>query len=216
MKDYYSILECTPMSTRDEIKRNFRRLAQQFHPDKNAENAYATARFHDIKEAYETLTQPAKKNAWLQERWLQQVMNKHVGEVAPLTPYLILGKVLQLEKYMSAADIFRMDQFGMIAKMEDLLSEENRDCLRTFNEPEVNRRIISHLISSARSFPFPLLQGFIEKLELAAGDDQESHQYILQFKKDLKARHKKESYTLPLILLVTTIICLIIYVAGKQ
>ncbi len=63
MKDYYSILECTPMSTRDEIKRNFRRLAQQFHPDKNADDAYATARFHDIKEAYETLTQPCKKRS---------------------------------------------------------------------------------------------------------------------------------------------------------
>lgn len=61
MKDYYAILECTPMSTRDEIKRRYRKLAQQFHPDKNQDDKYAESRFHDIKEAYETLTQPAKK-----------------------------------------------------------------------------------------------------------------------------------------------------------
>ncbi len=216
MKDYYSILECTQMSSRDEIKRNFRRLAQQFHPDKNANDAYATARFHDIKEAYETLTQPVKKEAWLQERWLQQVMHTHMGETAPLTPYLILDKVLKMEKYLSAADIFRMDQFGMSRKMEDLLSEENLECLRRFNEPDVNRTIVRHLIASARVFPLPLLKGLITRLESLAGNDPESRENILRLKNYLASKHKKEKYTLPLIVGATIIICMVIYFAGRQ
>ena len=216
MKDYYSILECTPMSTRDEIKRNFRRLAQEFHPDKNADDAYATARFHDIKEAYETLTQPAKKDAWLQERWLQQVMHKHKGDVEPLSPYFILDKVLKMERYLSAADIFRMDQFGMTRKMEEMLSEENLECLRKFNEPDVNRTIIRHLISSARAFPMPLLKGLVARLESLAGNDPESRENIRQFRNYMASRHKKEKYTLPLIIAATIVICMIIYFAGKQ
>jgi curved DNA-binding protein CbpA len=216
MKDYYSILECTPMSTRDEIKRNYRRLAQQFHPDKNADDIYATARFHDIREAYETLTQPEKKNAWLQERWLRQAMNKHMGESVTLTPYLILDKVLKTEKYMSAADIFRMDQFGMIKQLTGLISDENRECLLNFNEPEVTKTIIRHLLASAHPFPLSMLKEFMEKLELLAKDDPESRSAIQQFRKALVSRQNRERYTLPLILLATIIICVIIYFSAKR
>ncbi len=216
MKDYYSILECTPMATREEIKRNFRRLAQQFHPDKNADSAYAAARFHDIKEAYETLTQPAKKNAWLQERWLQQVMHQHLGETEPLTPYLILDRVLKTEKYMSAADSFRMDHYGMAKKLEELISGENLDCLQKFNETEINRTIIRHILSSARPLPLNLLQGFIENLEILAGEDAESKENIRHFKKTLRDRENKEKYTLPLIVMATILICVIIYLVGRQ
>ncbi len=119
-----------------------------------------------------------------------------MGETAPLTPYLILDKVLKMEKYLSAADTFRMDQFGMTRKMEDLLSQENLECLRRFNEPDVNRTIIRHLISSARVFPLPLLKGLITRLESLAGNDPESRENIRQLKKYLASKHKKEKYTL--------------------
>jgi molecular chaperone DnaJ len=204
------------MSDRDEIKRNYRRLAQKFHPDKNSDDPYSTARFNDIREAYETLTQPAKKNAWLQERWLQQVMNRHVGETAPLTPYLILDKVLKTEKYISTADIFRIDSHGMIQQLEALISDENLECLRKFNEPEVNRTIILHLISSAYPFPMSQLKEFTSKLELLAADDAESRSVIHQFRKTLISRQSKERYTLPMILLATIFICLVIYFTAKR
>ena len=204
------------MSDRDEIKRNYRRLAQKFHPDKNSDDAFAAARFHDIREAYETLTQPAKKNAWLQERWLHQVMNRHVGETAPLTPYLILDKVLKTEKYISTSDFFRIDRHGMIQQLEALLSDENRECLLKFNELEMNRTIIRHLISSAYPFPMSFLKEFNRRLELLAGDDPESRSAIHQFKKTLISRQIKEKYTLPLILLATIFICLVIYFSARR
>ena len=216
MKDYYTILECSPSSTRDEIKRNFRRLAQQYHPDKNAGDAYATARFHDIREAYETLTQPAKKNAWLQERWLQQVMNTAIGETEPLTPYLILDKVLKTEKYIATSDSFRMDYLRMATVLEELISTENRNCLLTFNELEVNRTIVRRLISTAKPFPLHFLGKFIHYLEQFTAGDLESYQCVQQFKKQLRLKHNWEIIKIPLILLFTLIICLIIYSVGKQ
>lgn len=216
MKDYYSILECGPMSTRDEIKRNYRRLAQLYHPDKHSGDVYATARFHDIKEAYETLTQPAKKNAWLEERWLNQFMNIRKGETAPLTPYLLLDKTLKLDKLVSTADSFRMDRYGMVTKMENMLSAENIECLKNFNEPDINRTIVNRLLHTARSFPLPMLGKFLEKLNELAETDQDSTQKILAFKKEMKRRHQKQQYLMPVILLVTLLICLLIYVSGRQ
>ena len=63
LKDYYTILELEPSATLPEIKKAYRRLALQYHPDINPNDSYAAAQFVEIKEAYETLTIPAKKNS---------------------------------------------------------------------------------------------------------------------------------------------------------
>lgn len=61
MKDYYSILGVTQNSTEDEIRRNYRKLAMRFHPDRNPDDPAAEERFKEIAEAYGVLTDPKKK-----------------------------------------------------------------------------------------------------------------------------------------------------------
>lgn len=58
MKNYYSILGVTPDSSDAEIKSAYRKLARKYHPDVNP---YGTARFKDITEAYETLSDAKKR-----------------------------------------------------------------------------------------------------------------------------------------------------------
>lgn len=60
--DYYKILEIQKTATDDEIKRAYRRLALQHHPDKN-KNADSET-FKQIQEAYETLSDPQKRQAY--------------------------------------------------------------------------------------------------------------------------------------------------------
>jgi len=61
-QDYYDLLGIDPSATQAEIKRAYRQLAHQFHPDKNPGNPLATEKFRRITEAYEIL-QDAKKRA---------------------------------------------------------------------------------------------------------------------------------------------------------
>lgn len=61
MKDYYKILGVNKASKPSEIKKAYRKLALQYHPDKNPDNPEAEAKFRDIAEAYETLSDPTKK-----------------------------------------------------------------------------------------------------------------------------------------------------------
>jgi curved DNA-binding protein CbpA len=215
MKDYYAILGCTPMSTREEIRRNYRKLAHEFHPDKNPGDNYAESRFHDIKEAYETLTQPARKEAWLQERWLRQVYHESLGESEPLTPYSILNKVLKLDKYVSSQDIFRMDQHTISEQILNMVSEENINCLLHFKEYDINRTIIQYLLSSATPIALYRLNTLWPKLEKIAGNDPSLLHDIRRFRTNKKSREQKEKWTLPIVLVVTLIICLIIFIAGK-
>jgi curved DNA-binding protein len=62
-KDYYKVLDVDRGATADEIKRAYRKLARQFHPDVNKEST-AEAKFKEIGEAYEVLGDVEKRAAY--------------------------------------------------------------------------------------------------------------------------------------------------------
>jgi molecular chaperone DnaJ len=62
-RDYYEVLGVSRNATEDEVKRAFRRLAKQYHPDANKEQG-AEARFVEVNEAYEVLSDPQKRAAY--------------------------------------------------------------------------------------------------------------------------------------------------------
>jgi molecular chaperone DnaJ len=64
MKDYYSILGIDQNASPDEIKKSYRKLAVQYHPDKNPDNKEAEDKFKEISEAYEVLSDSNKKNEY--------------------------------------------------------------------------------------------------------------------------------------------------------
>jgi hypothetical protein len=56
-KDYYKVLGVDPEATPEQIKSAYRRLARKFHPDLNPKKQSAEARFKEVQEAYEALSQ---------------------------------------------------------------------------------------------------------------------------------------------------------------
>ena len=63
-RDYYEILQVERNATEDELKKAYRKLAVQFHPDKNHGNKEAEERFKEINEAYQVLSDPQKRSAF--------------------------------------------------------------------------------------------------------------------------------------------------------
>lgn len=61
MKNYYKILGVKLSATKDEIKKMYRKLALQFHPDKNPNNKEAEEKFKEINEAHENLSDDTKR-----------------------------------------------------------------------------------------------------------------------------------------------------------
>ena len=65
-KDYFQVLGVQRSDDTDTIKRAFRKLARQYHPDVNPGDRAAEAKFKEISEAYEVLSDPEKRRKYEQ------------------------------------------------------------------------------------------------------------------------------------------------------
>ena len=63
-KDYYSILGVSKSATADEIKKAYRKLALQHHPDRNKGDKVAEGKFKEVTKAYEVLSDPQKRQTY--------------------------------------------------------------------------------------------------------------------------------------------------------
>lgn len=63
-RDYYEVLGVQRSATPDELKKVFRKLAMQHHPDKNPGDKKAEERFKEVSEAYEVLSDEQKRKAY--------------------------------------------------------------------------------------------------------------------------------------------------------
>ncbi len=74
MKDYYALLEIEFGATEEEIRKAYRRLVKEYHPDHN-DDPQAARKFIEITEAYETLTDPVRRREY-DRQYLQMLKQK--------------------------------------------------------------------------------------------------------------------------------------------
>ena len=63
-RDYYEVLGVPRSASADDVKKAYRRLAMQYHPDRNQGDKAAEAKFKEISEAYEILSDPGKRRQY--------------------------------------------------------------------------------------------------------------------------------------------------------
>ena len=62
--DYYEVLGVSKQATQDEIKKAYRKLALEYHPDRNPDSSDAEAKFKEINEAHAVLSDPQKRQSF--------------------------------------------------------------------------------------------------------------------------------------------------------
>src|SRR5438477_1474283 len=63
-RDYYEVLGVAKEAGEEDIKRAYRKLAMQYHPDRNVGDEAAASRFKEAAEAYDVLSSPDKRQRY--------------------------------------------------------------------------------------------------------------------------------------------------------
>lgn len=184
-----------------------------YHPDKNNNDPYALARFTEIKEAYEVLTNPQKKELYLQDRWLYKASGKKVGEELITAP-AVLVKCLELNKQIATMDIHRMNYKGVADRIATLLNDDTISILLDQKETDVLASIVANMLKSIQPFPYAAAKPVARQLlKLSAHlPDWEKH---IQQQMQQKEQQEKWNWLNPLLIVMLTIaLCLLIYFMG--
>src|SRR5688572_29894216 len=64
MRDLYETLGVSKGASQDEIKKAYRKLARQYHPDRNPDDTAAEDRFKEVQQAYDVLSDPKKRKEY--------------------------------------------------------------------------------------------------------------------------------------------------------
>lgn len=210
LKDYYGILNIKSSATLADIKKAYRLLALQYHPDKNNNDFNAQIRFAEIKEAYEILTNPAKKEYYLQQRWYNQSLGKRKMQTE-ISPFGVLQQALDMERYVAGLDIFRMDSGGLKDYILELLSSDTIEKLKHFNDTTVNLEIVKAVLRASHPLPKSLMEEVMNRLRILAATSEQALQLI----EKQQARHPESTtnnntHYLSLSLLQPFFVCLFI------
>lgn len=213
-KDYYKILGLPPSATLPEIKTAYRRLAHQFHPDKNANDLYAAAQFEIIKEAYEVLSNPSKKEYYLQQRWYDQSMAKK-QTTTTTTPISILKQLLELDRYVSKLDVYRMDKDGLYQYLVHLLSDDTITMLNKFEDKSVNNSIIDTALKSLSHISYKKAQPMLATLRKIKVDDSVDAAFVA-YSRHAKMAHAWNKFRTWAIIIIVIVLCILIYIVSSM
>jgi hypothetical protein len=165
LQDFYAILKITPQASLDEIKLAYRKLAKQFHPDIVGNDIEKQVHFAQIKLAYETLSNPAQRQQYVEKRWLYKSEGKDFENYKPITVASIVIDFLALEKEAYYTDFSRINESYFTAKISLLFSETNCSILQNAKDVTANNTIIDVIIKLIPSLPLTFLPICVSKLK---------------------------------------------------
>jgi hypothetical protein len=94
MKDFYYILGTDINCTSNDIREAYRKLSKKFHPDLNENDHYFESRFKEIREAYETLSDPARRSSY--DAALKKAKPYPIGEASKKLPFRFKTKYIDI------------------------------------------------------------------------------------------------------------------------
>ena len=213
MKNYYKTLGVKPTATLQEIKKAYRGLAMQYHPDKNPDLEYAEARFKEIQEAYSVLSHPAKRVTYDDDCWMAGI-NKNTRDAVIVTPSWLLDVSIKLNESLRKMDSYRISHRSLQEYILLIVTDAHLGILLKYNERETNEAIVKELLLALDFLDYKYITSVTDRLNIVARDNSKLHSAISAY---ASGRNKEDVQRrlFPFIVLAVTIaMCLLMYFYG--
>ena len=211
LKDYYSILELSPASTVDDVKKAYRRLALQFHPDKNPGDTIAAAIFTDAAEAYKVLGDADARKRYNYERYLiaEEEYKRPVETIETL-----IERIENLNASLKTTDPFRLNKNALLYAIQQLMPD---DMLLL---PGTNKILLQQFLQQVSIAAAYLSTHQTKQLIELMQPLYAEHEWLQRtFNMLLQQQHKQErweKYKVVLAIVVAAILCLIIFLVAAK
>lgn len=148
-KNYYKILQVSPNCTSDEIKKAYRKLALQFHPDINPKTITI---FSEIKEAYEILADEKSRKKFHHFYLYHQVTDKTVSIDS------LVHKTYLLTKFIQNGNQFTMDYEMVVVYIKHLLQPLHIELIANSNQSSKQLQVEANIFIVSQILPFSQYQ----------------------------------------------------------
>jgi curved DNA-binding protein CbpA len=212
-KDYYKILGISSTATPADIKKSYRRLALQYHPDTNFDNKLYEAKFKEIIEAYKVLSDVKRREEYNRSRTRENVAEKKRPEPQN-TPQSILHKAVDFRKKTAVLNPDRMNKLALFQQIQHILSKSNISALQRNNDPKLNKRIIEEILFCSRFLPLAHVERICFQLSAIAGADNVMYRKIYNFSKEIRRQTAWNKYKILVAVVLAIILCFAIYFAS--
>ena len=211
LKDHYRTLGLSPQASAEEVRRSYRRLAMEWHPDKKGENP----RYIEIREAYETLSDPVRRESYLRCMRDEEAMGRRFHRSGRITIPSLVQKALQLEREVSAQDPFRIDGESLLNSIDELLDAHSVDLLMEDGDPPLRLQLTETLLRCGRPLTIRQSERLVGFLERMGGDDEACRRRRAEHLRQKRRESAWESWRIPVILIATVVLCLLIFLTGS-
>ncbi|HYJ63090.1 MAG TPA: DnaJ domain-containing protein [Parafilimonas sp.] len=211
IKDYYKILNVKPDASATSIKQSYRKLAMKYHPDRNPQDDLSAAVFSEIAEAYSVLSNPSARKDYNYQRY-HTAVSEYSRPAETIDT--LLNKATRLKKQVDNINPFRFNSEALLYSIKQLLPHDIVSLLKAseIQQKEFLEIIVrcSNMLTSAQIRNlFQLMHPLFKK-----------HKWLKwQLDTFIKQQAKKESWEknkIILAVIITLLLCAIIFVATKK
>lgn len=214
LKDYYKILGVAANATLPEIKKAYRQMVMKYHPDKNLDNPLITARFHEIQEAYETLSSPGAKQKYDEERYFSG-LNKPPEKAVEISPEWLLGICQKLHASLLEMDTRSINYAHLQQYILMILTDAHMGVLMKNADQQINRQIIDELLAAADFLEYNYLAEVVDKLNILCGNDVAYLQKTGIYLQKRKRNKINKLYQPFFVLIITLLLLVMMYLFAR-
>ena len=205
-KDYYNILHVLPTATGEEIKKAYRKLALQYHPDVTNHTDVSSDIFIDINEAYEVLSDTKKRQAYHYKRFY-----KNYQQQASITPEMVMQQTINLAALIVVLDPHRIDYDKLSNQIMQMLDVPIIRILQADKQLIIREKIITNILKSTIFFNYQMALPIHKILLQLATDNELQTTNIHRQTHHLKQLYFWNKYKLLVALFVAIVLCIGFY-----